>query len=136
MIGVFALLLLFISPSFCGNLGIGFSTNGPFDVPLAQMKAKNVYIFKTWDIQPDLLDQMAITYAKVKFNFLIIIFSAYIRVVSRFAYKSNYPMLKRLKKRNFETQIYYPSISLIEKIFVDEIDFIRKFGRAIFETLV
>jgi hypothetical protein len=53
--------LYLISPSSCGNIGIGFSTNGPFDVPLGQMKAKKVFLLKNWDIQPDLLDQMEIT---------------------------------------------------------------------------
>lgn len=48
-----------------GNVGIGFSTNGPYDVPLTQMKAKNMYIFKTWDLRTDLLDQMQLTFAKV-----------------------------------------------------------------------
>ena len=65
------LLLSLISPSFCGNVGIGFSTSGPYDVPLGQMKSKNVYIFKMWDIQADLLDQMEITYAQVS-NFQFI----------------------------------------------------------------
>jgi hypothetical protein len=58
-------LLSLISPNFCGNVGIGFSTSGPYDVPLGQMKSKNVYILKTWDIQADLLNQMEITYAQV-----------------------------------------------------------------------
>ncbi len=48
-----------------GNVGIGFSTNGPYDVPLTQMKAKKMYIFKTWDLRTDLLDQMQLTFAKV-----------------------------------------------------------------------
>ncbi len=48
-----------------GNVGIGFSTNVPCDVPLAQMKTKNMYIFKTWDLRTDLLDQMQLTFAKV-----------------------------------------------------------------------
>ncbi len=59
------LLLSLISQTFCGNVGIGFSTSGPYDFPLSQMKSKNVYIFKTWDIQADLLNQMEITYAQV-----------------------------------------------------------------------
>jgi hypothetical protein len=29
------------------------------------MRSKNVFIFKTWDIRPDVLDQMAAAYAKV-----------------------------------------------------------------------
>jgi len=41
-------------------------TTGPFDVPLGQMKAKKVFLLKHWDIQPDLLDQMEITYAQVR----------------------------------------------------------------------
>ena len=65
------LLLSLISPSFCGNVGIGFSTSGPYDVPLGQMKSKSVYIFKLWDIQADLLNQMEITYAQVS-NFQFI----------------------------------------------------------------
>lgn len=48
------------------NIGIGFSTNGPFDVPLGQMRSKGVFILKTWNIQADLLNQMEITYASVQ----------------------------------------------------------------------
>ena len=54
-----------VLPALAGNVGIGFSTYGPFDVPLNQMKSKGVFIFKTWDISPGVLDQMMITYANV-----------------------------------------------------------------------
>ena len=70
---------LFLTKSFvvffaqCGNVGIGFSTNGPFNVPLAQMRDNKVFLLKNWDIQPDLLDQMEITYAQVYFKITTLI---------------------------------------------------------------
>jgi len=57
-----------LTASEAANIGIGFSTGGPFDVPLGQMKSKGVFILKNWNIQADLLDQMEITYASVKIH--------------------------------------------------------------------
>jgi hypothetical protein len=66
LLGLFLLIVqTFFAQTSGGNIGIGFSTNGPFDVPLAQMKSKNVFILKNWDIVPELLDQMEITYPQV-----------------------------------------------------------------------
>ena len=58
-------LMSLLLSSDAANIGIGFSTYGPYDVPLGQMRSKGVFILKNWNIQSDLLDQMEITYASV-----------------------------------------------------------------------
>jgi hypothetical protein len=50
-----------------GQIGVGFSIGSGFDSALAQMKSKNVYLFKNWDINSvDMMNQMEITYATVR----------------------------------------------------------------------
>lgn len=58
-----------VLPALAGNIGVGFSTYAPFNVPLSQMKSKGVFILKTWDISTGLLDQMMTTYANVNTTF-------------------------------------------------------------------
>ena len=62
---ILLILISFISSTFCGNVGVGFSTSAPYAVPLGKMRANNVFILKNWDITPDLLAQMETTYAQV-----------------------------------------------------------------------
>ena len=61
-----------ISAVFTANIGINHGTytqTGPYGPSLDLLRSENVFIIKAFDIVPEVLDAMEITYAKVNFGF-------------------------------------------------------------------